>query len=154
MGLDMYLSATKHVSGFSNDDTTQYDSLLSIMGLKRGDVSTDVPSASVGVTVAYWRKANAIHAWFVDNCQDGKDECQSSYVSREQLSDLASLCEKVSKHPKKAEELLATRGGFFFGSTDYDKYFFKEIRDTAKTLRKVLDNPKYEGCSFEYRASW
>ena len=30
------------------------------------------------VCVAYWRKANAIHSWFVENCQDGVDECQYS----------------------------------------------------------------------------
>ena len=38
--------------------------------------------------IAYWRKANAIHAWFVENCQDGRDECQTAYVSRDQLEDL------------------------------------------------------------------
>ena len=26
--------------------------------------------------VGYWRKANAIHKWFVDNVQDGNDDCK------------------------------------------------------------------------------
>ena len=25
--------------------------------------------------IASWRKANAIHKWFVDNVQDGVDDC-------------------------------------------------------------------------------
>ena len=38
--------------------------------------------------IAYWRKANAIHGWFVRNCADGVDECQPIAVSREALNHL------------------------------------------------------------------
>ena len=31
--------------------------------------------------VAYWRKFNALHNWFVQNCQDGVDECQYAEVT-------------------------------------------------------------------------
>jgi hypothetical protein len=50
--------------------------------------------------VAYWRKANAIHKWFVDTVQEGKDECQESYVEREQLEALFHLCQKVAHRAK------------------------------------------------------
>jgi hypothetical protein len=47
-------------------------------------------------TVAYWRKANAIHKWFVDECQGGVDECQlSDPISREKLVELRGLCQRV-----------------------------------------------------------
>jgi len=45
--------------------------------------------------VAYWRKANQIHAWFVKNCQDGQDDCKDYQVSTEQLTELLSLCDRV-----------------------------------------------------------
>jgi hypothetical protein len=45
--------------------------------------------------VAYWRKANAIHKWFVANVQDGVDECQEAYVEREQLQELLEICETI-----------------------------------------------------------
>lgn len=45
--------------------------------------------------VAYWRKANAIHSWFVENCQGGVDECQETYIKKEQLEELLDICEQV-----------------------------------------------------------
>lgn len=45
--------------------------------------------------VMQWRKANSIHKWFVDNVQDGADDCSTSYVSHDRLKELLSLCEKV-----------------------------------------------------------
>ena len=42
--------------------------------------------------VAYWRKANAIHRWFVNNVQDGIDECQETIVTRNQLFTLLQIC--------------------------------------------------------------
>lgn len=38
---------------------------------------------SIAEDVGYWRKANAIHAWFVKNVQGGVDNCQSHEVSKE-----------------------------------------------------------------------
>lgn len=45
--------------------------------------------------VAKWRKANAIHKWFVDNVQDGEDDCKEYHVSHDQLTELRDLCAKV-----------------------------------------------------------
>lgn len=45
--------------------------------------------------VGYWRKANAIHQWFVTNVQDGKDDCKEYDVSREQLEELLEVVNKV-----------------------------------------------------------
>lgn len=45
--------------------------------------------------VAYWRKANQIHDWFVNNVQDGNDDCECYEVSEEQLRDLLDICIKV-----------------------------------------------------------
>lgn len=44
---------------------------------------------------AYWRKANAIHAWFVENVQNGVDDCGTYLVTREQLEALKTACETV-----------------------------------------------------------
>jgi len=50
--------------------------------------------------VGYWRKANAIHGWFVDNVQDGVDNCGEHYVSEEQIKELLGLVNKVIKASK------------------------------------------------------
>lgn len=46
--------------------------------------------------VGYWRKANAIHRWFVENIQDGEDDCDyHREVTAEDLEELRDLCIEV-----------------------------------------------------------
>lgn len=47
--------------------------------------------------VGYWRKANAIHNWFVINCGEGEDNCQEYRVYDKQLQKLLDTCTKVLK---------------------------------------------------------
>jgi hypothetical protein len=155
MGLDMYLNATKHISGYdfcTKEEIKLYQNLLTIFDLK--DIQTHTPSASVKVTIAYWRKANQIHNWFVKNVQEGVDECQDSYVSREQLNELLEICKKIETDHSLAKTLLPCQSGFFFGSTDYDEYYFEDITNTIKQLESVLNNPTLKDWAFEYHSSW
>ena len=45
--------------------------------------------------VGYWRKANAIHRWFVENVQDGNDDQKEYRVSEEQMKRLLDAVNKV-----------------------------------------------------------
>jgi hypothetical protein len=46
--------------------------------------------------VGYWRKANQIHNWFVENIQDGEDDCDyHREVTKEDLEELLDICLKV-----------------------------------------------------------
>ena len=135
--------------------------------------------------IAYWRKANAIHKWFVDNVQDGIDDCRQSVVTREQLNELLSVCKKVVEsatlidgtisngshmgpdtggkmvddyiegkvieNPEVIEKLLPTQGGFFFGGTGYDEYYFQDVKETVVKLQKAL---ALEFKEFIYQSSW
>jgi len=166
MGLDMYLSATKYVSGaeYRRDSegnlekvaNPAFNTLLEAIDLAAGDVREDLPSATVSITVAYWRKANAIHQWFVVECGEGEDNCKPYDVSREQLMELRDLCRQVILNPEKGEDILPTADGFFFGSTEYDEWYMEEVKATVELLDGILENPKFEfgGWDFEYRASW
>lgn len=103
MGLDMYLRAQKYVSGYSfSEQAGEYTSLVEQFGVGEY-VDPDTPSAYVEFTVAYWRKANQVHNWFVRECQGGRDECQETDVSREQLKKLRELCLRVLALPTKDE---------------------------------------------------
>lgn len=102
--------------------------------------------------VAYWRKANQIHNWFVQNVQNGIDECQTSYVSREMLEQLLAVCEKVEEDNGLASTLLPSTSGFFFGGTEYDEYYFKDISNTIVYLTEILEDEMAD--YFEYSASW
>jgi len=41
--------------------------------------------------LAYWRKANAIHKWFVDNVQHGVDNCEKYRLTKSNIEDLLAL---------------------------------------------------------------
>ena len=122
MGLDMYFSAKKYMSKyFDKADVERIEKINDIFGVT-GIEDDDYGAQEVIFRVAYWRKANAIHKWFVDNVQGGTDDCGDYTVSREQLQELAELCEQALADPDFAVENLPTRSGFFFGGTEYDEY--------------------------------
>ena len=92
MGLDMYL--TKHTyTGRSFNRRMKLQISAAANGKRMQIDSSKVKRISE--EAAYWRKANAIHNWFVINCQDGRDECQETQVTEEHLRTLLKLVECV-----------------------------------------------------------
>lgn len=153
----MYLYATKYVSGYEfdkPDKISEFNKLLDSVGFTQDDICRNTPSGEIKVCVAYWRKANEIHKWFVDNVQKGKDDCGNYYVERKQLQWLVEMCKDVLSNKENAADILPTRSGFFFGSTDYDEYYFKDLENTVEMLENVINNPKLQRWAFEYHSSW
>lgn len=103
--------------------------------------------------VAYWRKSNAIHKWFVDNVQKGEDDCGEYYVSEEQMKALIAACKTVLSDHSKAHDVLPTRSGFFFGGTDYDEWYFKGLEQTIEQLEPLLAKEEQNG-GYYYSSSW
>ena len=120
------------------------------------DVSLDTENGDylVRACCAYWRKANQIHKWFVDQTQGGMDDGQMSPpIHGEVLADLMERCKRVLETPALAAEVLPTEGGFFFGSTDYDEWYIGDLKDTVSQLTHVFETyPK--PLVVRYHASW
>jgi len=195
MGLDSYLEAELYVGGgwthtrqaenaVARNETWRFDTLLLTMtGMDFPTFRAKYPNGNymtLAVEVAYWRKANAIHSWFVENVQDGKDECQRSSVQREDLVTLRNACEEILATVVKGEpvtkndglfgpyetfpdltldtdlakELLETQDGFFFGSTDYGPWYVSNLEETVQQLDALLNDPAFKDASFYYHASW
>lgn len=95
------------------------------------------------VDLGYWRKANAIHAYFTRNLEDGEDNMRKIPVKRKDLVDLKERCIKIlAGGPDVAKELLPTASGFFWGDTDYGEWYLKDIQDTLNVVSEVLDDWK------------
>lgn len=91
-------------------------------------------------TVFYWRKAYAIHKWFIDHCAYvGEDNCKPMVVGVPNLRELHETCEKVLEDHSEAPELLPSQDGFFFGSTEYDEWYFKTVEHTRDSIGKILE---------------
>jgi hypothetical protein len=160
MGLDMYLKVRKSVS--TNEwniernapqKNHQFDSLVSDLGLALFvEQNESYKWASVSVPVAYWRKANHIHNWFVLNVQDGDDNCLEHYVTNEKLAELRDLCAEVLA--TLDSDLLPLTDGFFFGSTEIDEWYWQELKYTFDRLDTLLKLAQIEPVDFYYLSSW
>lgn len=147
MGLDMYLNAKRFL--WFNEDK---------LGNKIAENFPEIDGKRVKeitVEAMYWRKSNQIHKWFVDNVQDGTDDCGNYEVSKEQLQQLVDLITKVLEDRTQAANLLPNSSGFFFGSQDYDDYYFEDLEVTKAGLEKMLANEEFmKHWYFEYHSSW
>lgn len=95
MGLDMYAHRRLYVKKWSFDDSKeQYDVQITKGGKKVDGIQFDCIS-SVDEEVMYWRKANHIHRWFVENAQHGEDDCEDYMVEITHLEKLLRCCKEV-----------------------------------------------------------
>jgi hypothetical protein len=96
MGLDMYLKARISAYKPYQDPVPPARAVLeraaNELGLPKSD---NIDGIELSREIGYWRKANQIHAWFVEHVQRGEDECKPHYVGREQLRKLRDVCERV-----------------------------------------------------------
>ena len=154
MGLDMYLYS---YSNPCEQGINQKNYELAVKASEAEKYLSKHPqeygSVMIQVRVAYWRKANAIHKYFVKNFRDGVDDCREIHVGRDDLKELLDICHQVKEDHNKAEELLPTQSGFFFGSTEYDWWYYDNIEDTIKQLTAILEDGS-DSWSFLYQASW
>lgn len=103
----------------------------------------------------YWRKANQIHNWFIENCNNGVDNNNGKYikVTYKQIEELLETIRQVLDSEELAENILPTCSGCFFGGIDYDEYYFKDLKDTFETLTEKLKGYSRKN-KFTYWSSW
>ncbi len=158
MGLDMYLHEKKYIPRYAglaeSSDRYAEDLVTANAILELADLHPKVDGGiHVEAVVMYWRKANAIHKWFVDNVQNGVDDCNSYYVEKVQLEMLRDTAKEVLADHSKAEDLLPPQEGFFFGSTDTNDWYFEDLKNTVEGLDRVFENAG-EWPEFSYQSSW
>ena len=150
MGLDMYLTSRRSFWDYQ-DEGVGAARVQALFDELPDDIETS--GTSVSVPFGYWRKANAIHNWFVQNVQGGEDNCQESWLSPDDMQKLLDTVNKVLADTSLAPTLLPTTSGFFFGGTEYDEWYWRDLEYTKRVLEKALD-PAMDKWSFYYQASW
>lgn len=158
---------------------------------KAGNLSRKADYAEDDFEIAYWRKANEIHKWFVDNVQNGENDCGSYILTKENLQDLLSLVTDVLMHcelkegtirngytikkglfgfRKKYNKMkgkvltrsskryckkhLPTFSGCFYGSLDYDEYYYNDLVYTKDILKEILLNYDFDEVTLYYESSY
>jgi len=156
MGLDMYLTKKVYIKNWEHTPKEN----RSKVSLKVGDKTIDTKNTIyIEQEVAYWRKANMIHNWFVENVQEGVDNCAQYYVDYQQLVELYKICVGTKElfeqygaseeFEKLAKEVLPTTEGFFFGNYEYAEEYMTDIESTIEQLKDISKDEEYY-----YQSSW
>jgi hypothetical protein len=177
MGLDMYLTKKSYVKNWGH---MKPEDKHTVTVKKGGKKRTDIDPKRISYIVedvAYWRKFNALHGWFVNECADGKDDCKEMYVSIETLQKITNILKQVKNVIDKSEkttkvlqdwdnkdyevstykcedevnELLPPTQGFFFGAYEIDDWYKQDVEKTIEIFEELL---KDEYGDYYYQASW
>jgi hypothetical protein len=95
MGLDMYLSKKTYLgANYKHNNVTGKLELLA----NGKPINVQLNRVTYIIEeIGYWRKANQIHSWFVNNIQEGKDDCGEYYISEDKMIELLALCKKIKE---------------------------------------------------------
>ena len=154
MGLDMHFYAGQYASEHEHFGKKLEGYPEELKGLEEYIRKRNFISAYKEYQVGYFRKFNALHQWIVDKCGHGIDECQQIYISDNQLGELYDTLLQVSHDHSKASELLPSQSGFFFGSTEYDDWYYEDVEEAIKFLELVKPLVDSGEIDLIYQASW
>lgn len=133
MGLDMYIKS------FDKEEYLKVEGTEAVFDIEQTEE-------------IYWRKANAIHNYFVEAVQDGTDDCgYHNPITEYILEDLADRIKTILISNRT--DLLPTASGFFFGSTEYDEGYFDDLKSTLEEIESLLERWDDDRI-YMYRSSW
>lgn len=91
--------------------------------------------------VGYMRKHNHLLPYF-----KYEDNCSDRFVSKSEVEAFIDDAKTVISHryeddaQEVAEDLIPTESGFFFGSTEYDEYYYADLEEDIRIFEEILDN--------------
>ena len=156
MGLDMYAARRHYVKQW---DHQQPEERYSVTVTRGGKPVAGIRPECISVIEEesmYWRKASHIHQWFVDNVQNGKDDCGTYYVSEDKLRELLTACKRVLEKFELVEEEI--REVAVYDKEHHDGLALREprtvLKDNAVVTRLLPRQPGFFFGSEEYNGAY
>lgn len=87
--------------------------------------------------IGYFRKVNFLVRFFESRGYD-IDNMTLISIDREDAEELLERCHMVLEDHSRADELLPTTSGFFFGNTEYNEEYFQDVREVKNYIRFIL----------------
>lgn len=137
MGLDMYLYKRSYVKNWEHTIPEKRHKITIKLGKNvRKDIKPE-RICSIVEEVAYWRKFNALHNWFVENCANGDDDCKEVYVDDNQLKELLETLKKVKNSLDKSDKKkVKVKTGW--SSTEGDTYTEIDVFSDTSLAEELL----------------
>lgn len=87
--------------------------------------------------IGYFRKVNFLVGFFEEYGE--VENCKPLVIHPEYIDDLKDRCEEVLEDHEEAGTLLPTCPGFFFGTYEYDEWYFKSVEEVKEFCDVLLD---------------
>ena len=116
---------------------------------KSKELQAEITASDPRKEVAYFRKVNFLMAYF-----NYEGNCEYKPIGKEEIEELIDRCKKVLDNHELADELLPTTSGFFFGSTDYNEWYFNDVESVRTTFEDMLENVDWETEVVEMYCWW
>jgi hypothetical protein len=159
MGLDMYIfkvKKTKHtideLHELDREPNPNDPKIVEFLPLDQPYPDTFKDYYTIFHQVAYWRKFNALHNWFVTHVQVGIDNCAHYELDKDVLIDLLETLLNTKSENDPSEMMPVS--GFFFGSTDVDEYYWEHIEKAIDEISNLIDNTNWDKERLFYTSSW
>ncbi|WP_338156726.1 hypothetical protein, partial [Xenorhabdus bovienii] len=101
--------------------------------------------------VGYFRKINSLFNWVNINVQS-IENCTTILISKDVLIKLSSILDELT--PDNCHKLFPTCDGFFFGSAEYDKYYWFDVEEVKNWLKGILNSFDFENKNLYFWAWW
>lgn len=150
MGLDTYFFKTKKADwARAQEEFAAYEALPE----EKKNETKNPYEEWCPEEIGYFRKVNFLMAFFAYY-----GNCEYKEIGRDEFKELVEKCTEVYRIGKanrdedgwkgdlseeaieRVSEILPTCSGFFFGSTDYDEWYFNEVGEVLSWAENVLDN--------------
>lgn len=85
--------------------------------------------------VAYFRKVNFLLPFF-----EYGENCSRLEIDDYKIDELLDKCKQVLEDHSLAETLLHTQDGFFFGSIEYDDWYFDDVKEVYDKFSEIAED--------------
>lgn len=135
MGLDIYF--------FAREKVQAQDARIPAEG--------DAAAVQERTKVGYFRKVNALVAWF-ENHAGEVENCVERPVTRAELEVLQRDLDSLT--PANCREVFPVTDGFFFGSQDYNEWYWRDVEDVKAWVSRTLETFDFERRTLVLWAWW
>ena len=99
--------------------------------------------------VAYFRKVNFLLPFF-----EYGENCSRLEIDGYKIDELLVKCKQVLEDNSLAEALLPTQGGFFFGNTEYNDWYFYYVKEVYDKFSEIAEDFNSDEDMLSMVCSW
>ena len=99
--------------------------------------------------VAYFRKVNFLLPFF-----EYGENCSRLEIDGYKIDELLVKCKQVLEDHSLAETLLPTQGGFFFGNSEYNDWYFEDVKEVYDKFSEIAEDFNSDEDMLSMVCSW